>query len=218
MPLDAPTTSYIQEVFGTQDNHLAGVMTSAQGRGVPAISVSAPVGHFLQAMAAAASKPGGLALELGTLAGYSGIWIARGLAPGATLVTVEPEPLHAQIARANFLQAGVSDRIDLWTTTGLDAIARLARERGPACLDLVFIDAIKSEYPAYLDAVRPLIRPGGVLVADNCITSRFHITDPPGDPMRDGVDRFNRMIAADPGFAASIVPLGSGMVVATRLG
>ena len=217
-PTDADRTeAYIKSVFGSEDALLAGVMPGAISRGMPAIAVSAATGHVLQALAAAASRPGGIILELGTLAGYSGTWIARALAPGARLITVEPNPLHADIARTNFDRAGLGGRVEIRRTTALSAIAELSRTLGPLSLDMVFIDALKNEYPDYLHAVRPLVRAGGIIVADNAITSRFHVADPPGDPMRDGVDQFNRTIAADPALAASCVPLGSGLVVATRL-
>lgn len=212
-----PTDTYIQEVFGQQDPLLTTLMPAAISRGLPPISVSAPVGHLLHTLSAASSRPRGLSLELGTLAGYSGIWLAKGLAPGARLLTAEPNPLHADVSQANFTAAGLADRVTILRTTALEALAQIARDRGPACLDLVFLDALKNEYPDYFRAARPLLRPGGLLIADNAITSRFHITDPPGDPMRDAVDRFNRTIAADPAFAAAIVPLGSGLVIATRL-
>jgi predicted O-methyltransferase YrrM len=212
------TDAYIQEVFGQEDGHLASLMPDAVAAGLPAISVSAPVGRLLLALGTAVSRPGGVMLELGALAGYSGIWLARGLAPGARLISVEPEARHADLAAANFARAGVGDRVEIRRATALEAIADLARTLGPASLDLAFLDALKHEYPDYLAALRPLLRPGGVLIADNAITSRFHITDPPGDASRDGVDRFNRAVAADPGFAAACVPLGSGLVIATRLG
>lgn len=213
----AQTESYINDVFGKQPQLLASLMPAAIARGVPAISVSSPVGHLLHTLSAAVSRPGRVSLELGTLAGYSAIWLARGLAPGARLLTVEPAPLHAEIAQANLAAAGVADRVTVLRTTALSALTDIARTRGPGSLDLVFVDALKHEYPDYLTAARPLLRPGGLLIADNAITSRFHITDAPGDPMRDAVDRFNRAIASDPAFAASIVPLGSGLVIATRL-
>jgi len=211
------TDDYIKEMFGQEDPLLANLMPAAIARGLPPISVSATVGHLLHTLSAAVSRPQGLSVELGTLAGYSAIWLARGLASGAHLLTVEPEPLHADVAQSNLAAAGLAHRVTILRATALSALAELARAHGPASLDLVFLDALKHEYPDYLAAARPLLRPGGLLIADNAITSRFHITDPPGDPMRDGVDRFNRTIAADPGFAPSIVPLGSGLVIATRL-
>ncbi len=212
------TEAYVRDVFGLEDTLLSSLMPRAIDRGLPPISVSSPVGHLLLTLSAATSRPRGLSLELGTLAGYSGIWLALGLAPGARLITVEPETLHADVAQANFAQAGVADRVEIRRTNALAAIARIARDHGPACLDLAFLDALKNEYPDYLEALRPLIRPGGMLIADNAISSRFHITDPPGDPMRDAVDRFNRTIAGDPAFHAACVPLGSGLVIATRTG
>ena len=86
-------------------------------------------------------------MELGTLAGYSGIWLARGLPPGGRLITVEPEAKHADFSQRMFAAAGVAERVEVRRTTGIAALEQIGREVGPGGVDVVFFDAIKTEYP-----------------------------------------------------------------------
>jgi caffeoyl-CoA O-methyltransferase len=174
-----------------------------------------------------APRPQPLAVEVGTLGGYSGIWIARGLGPGGRLVTIEYEPKHAAFARKSFDGAGVGMQVDIRQGAALDVLPGLAAElvkaHGPTPVDLVFLDAVKAEYPDYFRLVRPLIRPGGLLVADNALGAGWWIDDPagvdtPDGRSRDGADRFNRMVAADAGFEAVCVPIRNGVLIARRVG
>lgn len=219
------TSVYLREVFGRQDEHLATLMDRAVQAGLPAIAVSPEVGRLLHLLTSMAGEGRGarLALELGTLAGYSGIWIARGLAPGGRLITVEYEPRHAAFARSEFEQAGVADRVDIRTGPALDVVPALADElragRLPArAFDLIFFDALKTEYPDYFRLCKPLLAPGGLLIADNILGSSFWIDDPPGSsPQRDAVDRFNRLVAADADFETAAVPIREGVMIARKL-
>lgn len=219
----ARTSQYLQEVFGRQDDVLAALMPQAVAAGVPDIAVSADVGRMLMILASMTNGGRGarLALELGTLAGYSAIWIARGLAPDGRLITLEPAAAHATIARQAFADAGLAGRIELRETTALAELPRLTAEFGPASFDLIFMDAIKAEYPAYFVAARPLLRVGGLLLADNVLGSRsWWIDDEPGGPHeadRSAVDRFNRAVAADPDYEAVAVPIREGVLVARRV-
>lgn len=214
------TGEYLREVFGGQDEHLAGLMDRAVRAGLPDIAVSADVGRLLLLLTSMTNEGRGaaMALELGTLAGYSAIWIARGLAPGGRLITVEPEPAHAAFAEAEFARAGVADRVEIRRTTGLEALRSLAREFGPERFDLVFLDAIKTEYVQYYALAKPLIRRGGLLVADNALGSgRWWIDAPPGESAeRDAVDRFNRLVADDPDFIAACAPIREGILAARK--
>lgn len=208
------TTGYVQEVFGRQDEHLAGLMAEAVAAGMPDIAVSADVGRLLMVMTS--MTRGRRALEVGTLAGYSAIWIARALAPGGRLITIEVEPAHARFARDQLARAGVADRVEVREGPALDLLPRLAEELGPACLDVVFIDAEKSEYPEYWRLVRPLVAPGGLVMADNVLGSSSWWIDHEDHPARRAADRFNRAIASDPDFEATVVPLRAGVLVARR--
>ncbi len=204
------TERYSNEVFGNQDDHLAGLMGRAVAAGLPPIAVSADVGRLLTILTRLTS--GRRALELGTLAGYSGIWIARGLAPDGRLTTLEFEPKHAEFARTEFATAGVGDRVDVVVGAALDVLPALAEDWGPESVDFVFVDAVKTEYPDYFEMVKPMIASGGLLVADNVYGTGSGWIDE-----GHGTDRFNRMVAADPDFEAVALPIRQGVLVARRL-
>ncbi len=206
---------YSREVFGGQDNHLAGLMDEAVEVGLPNIAVSADVGRLL--MILTSMTRGQLAIELGTLGGYSGIWIARGLKPGGRLITIEPEPAHADFAKVQFERAGVDDRIEMRCGAALDVLPKLAQELDPNSVDVVFIDAVKSEYPDYWRMVCPMIATGGLVLADNVLGSGSWSIDDEAQPQRAAVDRFNRLVADDPDFEAVVVPLRNGVLVGRRI-
>ena len=223
MPTDRWTvaSTYVNSLFGTQDDHLATLMQRATAAGLPDIAVSAEVGHLLSILTALVSadpNATGRALELGTLAGYSAIWIARALPPGARLTTVELEPKHADFAQRELLTAGVADRVEIVRAAALEAIPALAESLGPASLDLAFIDAVKAEYPDYFHALKPLIRPGGLLIVDNALgTGGMDVpADPDATEGTRGVHRLNQLVAADPDFESTLVPLRQGLLIARR--
>jgi caffeoyl-CoA O-methyltransferase len=209
------TNEYLAEVFGQEDDHLAGLMDEAIARGLPDIAVSAEVGRLL--MILTSMTRGRLAIEVGTLGGYSGIWIARGLAKDGRLITIEPENLHADFAQEQFVRAGVADRVDICRGAGLDILPRLAKELAPRSVDVVFLDAIKTEYPAYWEIVRPLIAIGGVIIADNVCGSSGWWIDDEGHESREGADRFNRAVARDPDFEAVAFPMRQGVLIGKRM-
>ena len=214
------TNAYLREVFGKQDAVLEGLMPAAIAAGIPSIAVSADVGRLLNILVQmATTRPGatGRVVELGTLAGYSGIWLARGLPKGGKLITVEPEAKHADFSQRMFAAAGVADQVEIRRTTGIAALEQLGREVGPGGLDVVFFDAIKTEYPEYFRLAKPLIGRGGLLIADNVLGSSFWIDDPVGSSeTRDAVDRFNRIVAADADFDTAAVPAREGVMVARK--
>lgn len=209
------TNDYSREVFGRQDDHLADLMPRAVKHGLPDIAVSADVGRLLQILTS--MTRGRLAIEVGTLGGYSGIWIARGLKPGGRLITIESVDLHADFALKQFEFAGVTDRIQLRRGEGLEVLPRLAFELPPQSVDVVFLDAIKTEYPEYWQIVRPLIAVGGLIIADNVYGSGDWWIDDERNPTRQGADRFNRKVASDPDFEAVAVPLRQGVLVGRRM-
>lgn len=200
---------YAVDTFGGDDEHLAGLMERARESGLPSIAVSADVGRLLQILVS--MTDGKLALELGTLAGYSGIWIARGLAPDGRLITVEYEDKHADFAQGEFVQAGVADRVEIVRGAALDVLGDIAERVGPENLDFVFIDAVKSEYTSYFEAIRPLIKPGGLLVADNVYGTGAGWIDE-----GYGTDSFNQSVAADSSFDAVATPMREGVLIARR--
>jgi caffeoyl-CoA O-methyltransferase len=206
---------YLREVFGRQDPHLSGLMTEAVEEGLPDIAVSADVGRLL--MILTSMTPGRRAIEVGTLAGYSGIWIARGLRPGGRLITIEKEPAHAAFARRQFARAGVEDRVEVRCGEGLEELTRLAAELAPASVDVVFLDAEKTEYPDYWRIVKPLIALGGLVLADNVCGAGSWWMDCEGVPAREAADGFNRLVADDGDFEAVAVPLRQGVLIGRRV-
>jgi len=154
---------------------------------------------------------GHLAIEVGTLAGYSGIWIARGLHDGGRLISIESKPKHAAFARRQFERAGVGHLIEIRVGPGVEILAKLVEELAPRSVDLLFLDAAKSEYSDYFQIARPLIVPGGLVIADNIYaTGRGWIDE------GWGTDEFNRLVAADPGFDTVGLPLRQGLLIARR--
>jgi predicted O-methyltransferase YrrM len=214
------TCAYLRDVFGGADDQMQTLTTRAVAAGLPDIAVSGDVGRLLMMLTGMTGKGAGakLALEVGTLGGYSGIWIARGLAPGGRLITIEPNVRHAEFAEREFATAGLAGAVDVRRGKGLDLLPGLAAELGDGSVDVVFLDALKHEYPSYFEAVRPAIAPGGLLIADNVLGSnQWWIDEPAGrNRDRDGADRLNRMLAADPDFTAVALPIREGVLVARR--
>lgn len=208
------TSDYLCDVFGKQDAHLAGLMDEATRAGIPDIAVSADVGRMLKLMTSMTRAK--LIVEVGTLAGYSGIWLARGLAPGGRMVTVELMPKHAAFARKQYEKAGVSDRIEIVEGAALDVLPKLAERFGPSSVDVVFLDAVKTEYPDYWKIIRPMIAPGGLIMADNVLGSGAWWIDNNEDPTRNAADRFNHLVAGDKDFEAIAVPMRQGVLIGRR--
>jgi predicted O-methyltransferase YrrM len=207
------TRNYTRTVFGNQDAHLAGLMDDAKKQGLPDIAVSSDVGRFLLLMVS--TTEGKRVVELGTLGGYSTIWLARGLKQGGRVVTVEMEQKHADFAKAQFEKARVADRVDVRVGKALDVLPQLAKEWGNESVDAFFFDAVKSEYPDYWKIAKPMLKKGGLLLADNVLGASWWI-DQEGDPVRDVVDKFNRTVAGDPDFDVACVPLREGVLVARK--
>jgi predicted O-methyltransferase YrrM len=200
---------YSRELFGSEDDHLSGLMHEAVASGLPDIAVTADVGRLLRILTS--MTRGLLAVEVGTLAGYSGIWIARGLQPHGKLITIELEPKHADFARKQFERAGVGDRVEIRLGRGIEVLTALASELAPGSVDVLFLDAVKNEYSDYFHAARPLVAVGGLVLADNVLGTGEGWVD-----QGYGTDPFNRMIAADPDFEAVAVPLRQGVMIARR--
>jgi len=215
MPMTPERWSYIgnyaTEVFGGYDEHLAGLMGRAVEEGLPAIAVSADVGRLLKILAS--MTEGRLAIELGTLGGYSAIWIARGLADDGQLITVEYDDHHADFAQREFETAGVDDKVELVRGAALDVLPTLVERFGPSSVDFAFLDARKSEYVEYFRILKPMLKPGSLLVADNVYGTGAGWID-----QGHGTDDFNRVVAADPEFDAVATPMREGVLIARKTG
>jgi len=207
------TSEYIRAVFAREDRVLAGLMDRAIAEGLPSIDAGPESGRVLQMLAMLTGAK--LALEVGTLAGVSAIWIARGLAPGGRLISFDIEPKHQRIAAREAAAAGVGDRVEFRIGRGAEVLPQLQRELGAGSVDLIFLDAQRSEYLPMMTSVKALLRPRGVLVIDNALHAGRWTADAyePGESP-DTMDEVNRAIASDGDFAAStILPVGNGLLV-----
>ena len=200
---------YLSERYWTEDDLLREVRADIAERG-PQIQVSAEAGRLLALLVRAAEAT--RVLEVGTLFGYSGIWMARELSPGGRLDTIEIEKLHADAAEHWFERAGLADRVTVHRGAGADVLANL---RGP--YDVAFIDADKSGYPHYLRRSLELLRPGGIVIADNAIRHGA-IVRAGVDADTDGIREMHDLLAADPGLVATAVPVGDGLAIAVKRG
>ena len=170
---------HLIQLFAPEDEALRTTITAAREAGLPAIQINPLQGKLLQVLAAACNAH--KILEIGSLAGYSGIWLARALPPTGRLITLEVNPAHAEVVQRSFEQAGVADRAEVRVGSAHELLPQLVDE---APFDLVFIDADKPSYPHYLDWAIRLSRPGSIIVADNCIREGHALSESALDDQR----------------------------------
>jgi predicted O-methyltransferase YrrM len=158
----AEVDEFLDDTVLDDDPVLSATLEASDAAGLPKIAVSAQQGKFLSLLAAATGAR--RILEIGTLGGFSTIWLARGAGPDGRVTTLEYEPKHAEVARANIDRAGLGNRVEVLVGAALDTLPSVT---GP--FDLVFIDADKENNPSYLEWAVKLTRPGSVIVVDNVI-------------------------------------------------
>jgi len=185
---------FIDDSLLRPDAVLAATLEDISASGLPLISVSRSQGKLLFVMAKAMRAR--RILELGTLGGYSGIWLGRALPPDGLLVTIEIDPRYADVARRNFARAGLTSRVDLRVGRALDLLPKVESD-GLGPFDLVFIDADKAHYAEYLDWAIRLCRPGSVIVADNVVREGAVVDAASEDPSVQGIRRFLAALGAD---------------------
>jgi predicted O-methyltransferase YrrM len=191
---------YINGLLVPSDAVLDAALEASAAAGLPAIQVSPPQGKLLHLLARMQGARN--ILEIGTLGGYSTIWLARAVPPGGRVLTLEAEAKHAEVARASFARAGLTDVIELRLGPALDSLPKIAAEgRGP--FDFIFIDADKSTMAEYFDWSLKLSRPGSVIIADNVIRKGGVIDASSTDADIQGVRRFNERLAGDPRVSAT---------------
>jgi len=187
--------TYICDTLIPQDALLDAVLRENAIAELPAMDVAPNQGKLLHLIARIQGAK--RILEIGTLGGYSTIWLARALPPDGRLVTLEFDPKHAEVAAANLANAGLSDVVEIRVGPALDTLAKLHQE-GCAPFDLIFIDADKPNNPGYLEWSLRLSRPGTVIIGDNVVRDGA-VTDPANpDPRVQGVRQFIQMMADDP--------------------
>jgi predicted O-methyltransferase YrrM len=194
--------AFIEDQLLPPDRELQAVLEGSSQAGLPSIQVSPSQGKLLNILALALGARA--ILELGTLGGYSTVWLARALPPGGRLVTLEADPAHAAVARANLEGAGVADRVEIRLAPALETLPQLLAEgKGP--FDLVFIDADKVGYADYLSWAHRLSRIGSLIVADNVIRSGSVVNPSSDDEASQGIRRFYRALASSPGLSATAI-------------
>ncbi len=196
----------VDRYFGDQlapiDPALDAALKANEKAGLPTIDVTWFLGRFLELLVRMSGAR--RVLEIGTLGGYSTIWLARALPEGGQIVSLELNAHHAEVARANLRNVGLLDKVDLRVGRASESLADLdAGDAAP--FDLIFIDADKSGYPEYLDWSLKLSRPGTVIVADNVVRDGKVIQADNADPDIQGVRRFTELVAAEPRLSATVL-------------
>lgn len=194
---------YLNDRIVRPDAALTAALEASQAAGLPQIAVSAPQGKLLNLLAR--SMGARRILEIGTLGGYSAIWLARSLPPGGRLISLEYSPQHAEVARGNLARAGLAEVAEVRVGAGLELMPSLT---GP--FDFFFIDADKEGYPDYFRACHALSRPGSVMVFDNVVRSGKVIDAESRDPMVRGARELYEVIAAEPRVSATSIQTVGG--------
>lgn len=194
---------YIGDLLAHEDEALRETLHSSDKAGLPQISVTANQGKFLQVMVTLARAE--RILELGTLGGYSTIWMARALPENGRLISVEVDPHHAGVASANIARAGVSGKVEIRIGSAFDILPKMITE-GEKAFDLVFIDADKPPYAEYFQLALKLSHPGTLIICDNVIREGLVLEKDSADDRVRGVRRFNQLLADTPAVRAIILP------------
>jgi predicted O-methyltransferase YrrM len=192
--------AYFCEQWVENDAALSEALSASSEAGLPAINVAPNQGKFLALLARI--RGARRILEVGTLGGYSTIWMARALPSDGRLITLELDPKHARVAQSNLQRAGVADRVEVRIGRALDLLARLVSE-GEAPFDLVFIDADKQSIPEYFQYSLQLTVPGSVIVVDNVVRRGAVIDSESSDPNVLGVRRFSELLGKTPNVSAT---------------
>lgn len=194
--------AYIEGLFEPSDGVLEAALADSREAGLPDINVSPNQGRLMRLLAETAGA--GRILEIGTLGGYSGIHLARALPEDGTLLSLELDEHHADVARKNFERAGLAGIVEVRVGDARDLLNDLV-EGGEAPFDLVFIDADKESYPAYLDASLRLVRPGSLILGDNTIRGGDVLE--PREEIARGAREFNRKVAENSNLSGIVLPL-----------
>lgn len=202
---------YVRRLFAPEDDCLRAIRARADEAALPAIQLPPATARAVQILVRAIGAR--RVLEIGTLAGYSAVWIARALPADGRLVTLEIDPDRAAVARRSVEDAGLGARVEMRVGDALELMAAMDPSRP---FDAIFLDADKERYGEYLEHAARLVRRGGLLLADNALW-RGEVLDPGRfGGLAVDIHRFNERVAADPRFDATILPVGDGLMVAVR--
>lgn len=193
---------YISDLFVPHDPVLENALKSSVAAGLPEINVAPNQGKFLYLLARLQGAK--RILEIGTLGGYSTIWLARALPKNGHLVTLELEAKHAEVARRNFSETDLADMIELRVGPAIDSLKQLVAEKIEP-FDFIFIDADKDRYPEYFIWSLKLARRGSCILADNVVRDGAVIDPENPDPRVQGVRRFNELVSTEPRVTATSI-------------
>lgn len=206
-------SDYVQQVFHPEDAVLREIRERAASAGLPNIHIGVMDGLHLEVLVRAfgAAK----IVEIGTLAGYSGVCMARGLSENGRLDTFEFEPHHAEVARESFRRAGVADKVRVFVGPAIENLRAIESE-GP--FDLVFIDADKESYPEYFEWSVRNLRPGGVILADNTLAGGQIVDGSEQSGSRTKALRsYNERASSDPRVRSTLLPTSDGLTVSVKI-
>lgn len=214
---DPGLSEYVQRTFRPEDELLADVRARQAAAGMPDIQVASLDGLHLEVLARACGAR--RAVEIGTLGGYSGVCLLRGMAPDGVLWTFELDPRHAEVARETFRRAGCEGRAHVIVGPAAERLRDVERE-GP--FDLVFLDADKTGYPAYAAWAADHLRPGGLILADNAFLFGHVVDDPDGAPADRAeairaMRAFHAFLTRGDRFRATMLPTGEGLALGVKL-
>lgn len=184
------------------DPVLDAALEASAAAGLPAIQVSSSQGKLLWLLARLQGARN--ILEIGTLGGYSTIWLARALPPDGHMVTLEADPRHAEVARSNLARAGLLERVEVRVGQALDTLPQIEMERFVP-FDIVFVDADKENYPGYLAWTLKLVRRGSLIIADNVVRQGAVIDPASPDPRVQAVRQFSQLVATEPRLSATVI-------------
>ena len=201
---------YVTELFAAEDPILSKIRARHAAENLPTINVSPEEGKLLHLLLLTIGATN--VLEIGSLGGYSGVWLARALPPTGKLITIEKDPHHARIAREAFASAGLSNKVQLIEGAALEVLPTLS----PG-FDAVFIDADKEPLPQYFDWGMRLVRRGGLLLCDNAFFHGAAVDPSDRSGPALGVRAFNELAARDPRLVATIIPVRDGLVVGLKV-
>jgi caffeoyl-CoA O-methyltransferase len=207
---------YVENTFSPEDPILKELRHRAELAGLPPIHVGKMDGLHLEVLTRVVGAK--KTVEIGTLGGYSGICIARGMGPQGKLFTFEIDPKHAEFARESFIQANVSEQVEIFLGPAMENLNKI-NKNGP--FDMVFIDADKVSYPHYLNWAAENLRLGGTLIGDNTFAwgtiADEKFDDPEDEAAVKGLRSFNLSVAQGGRFRATILPTGEGKTVAVKV-
>jgi predicted O-methyltransferase YrrM len=210
-PRDERLARYVAGLFAREIDALRSIRAEHRTHDIPDINVSPEEGAILQLLVRAVGARS--VLEVGTLGGYSGVWLALALPPDGRLVTIEGSEKHAAFARRSFERAGVAGRVDLRVGEARDVLSGLTDR-----FDVVFLDADKAPLPHYFTEADRLLRPGGLLLCDNTFMDG-RVADPEAQESDvRGMRQFNSAVANEPRYVSAVIPVRDGLLVALKAG